>query len=262
MQFKTLIFDVQDSVAHITLNRPESANAINLELAKELMYALMQCDEDPLIRAVLITGAGPIFCGGGDLKSFTEQGENLPYHLKEITMHLHTAMSYLMRMDPPVVAAVHGSAAGAGLSLVCACDMVLAAESARFIMAYTGLGLTPDGGATYTLTRLVGLKRTLELALANRLLSAEEALDWGILTRVVSEKNLITEGKALAGQLAAGPTKAFGATKRLLQSGLTESFEAQMKNESRLISEMARTADGREGISAFLGKRKPNFKGQ
>ncbi|MBW2169072.1 MAG: enoyl-CoA hydratase/isomerase family protein, partial [Deltaproteobacteria bacterium] len=151
---------------------------------------------------------------------------------------------------------------GAGLSLVCACDMALAAESARFTMAYTRAGLTPDGGSTYTLTRLVGLKRTLEMALANRLLSAEEALDWGILTRVVPEKDLITEAKALADRLAEGPTKAFGATKRLLQSGLTESFEAQMKNESRSISEMARTADGREGISAFLGKRTPNFKGQ
>ena len=262
MQFKTLLFDVQDSVAHITLNRPEAANTINLELAKELMHAFMQCDEDPLIRAVLITGAGPMFCGGGDLKSFNDQGENIPHHLKELTTYLHVAMSYLVRMDPPVVAAVHGSAAGAGLSLACACDMVLAAESARFTMAYTRLGLTPDGGATYTLSRIVGLRRTLELALTNRLLSAEDALNWGILTRVVPEKDLITEAKALAGQLAAGPTKAFGKTKRLFQIGLTESFEAQMKNESQSIAEMAHTEDGREGIRAFLGKRTPNFKGQ
>ena len=262
MEFKTLLFDVQDSVAHITLNRPEAANTINLELAKEFMYALMECDEDPLIRSVLITGAGPMFCGGGDLKSFKDQRENIPRHLKEITNYLHLAMSYLVRMDPPAVAAVHGSAAGAGLSLACACDMVLAAESARFTMAYTRLGLTPDGGATYTLTRLVGLRRALELALTNRLLSAEDALNWGILTRVVPENDLITEAKALAGQLAAGPTKAFGATKRLLQTGLTESFEAHMKNESRSIAEMARTGDSGEGIRAFLEKRTPNFKGQ
>jgi len=262
MQFKTLLFNVQENVAHITLNRPESANAINLELAKDLMHAVMKCDEDPLIRAVLITSAGPMFCAGGDVKRFAEKGENLPYYLKEITTHLHVAMSYLVRMDPPVVAAVHGSAAGAGMSLACACDMTLADESARFTMAYTRVGLTPDGGATYILTRLVGLKRTLELALANRLLSAEEALNWGIVTRVLPEKDLIKEATALAGRLAAGPTKAFGATKRLLQSGLTESFEGQMKNESRSISEMARTADGREGISAFVGKRTPKFKGQ
>jgi 2-(1,2-epoxy-1,2-dihydrophenyl)acetyl-CoA isomerase len=167
-----------------------------------------------------------------------------------------------VRMDPPVVAAVHGSAAGAGMSLACACDMTLAAESAKFTMAYTGIGLTPDGGATYTLPRLVGIKRTLELALTNRLLSAEEARNWGIVTRVLPEKDLIKEATALAGRLAAGPTKALGATKRLLQSGLTESFEGQMKNESHSISEMARTADASEGISAFVEKRTPTFKGQ
>jgi 2-(1,2-epoxy-1,2-dihydrophenyl)acetyl-CoA isomerase len=262
MQFKTLLFDVRENVAHITLNRPEAANAINLELAKDLMYALMQCDEDPLIRAVLIKGSGPLFCAGGDVKSFVKKGEDLPHYLKEITVHLHSAMSYLVRMDPPVVAAVHGSAAGAGMSLACACDMTLAAESAKFTMAYTGIGLTPDGGATYTLPRLVGIKRTLELALTNRLLSAEEARNWGIVTRVLPEKDLIKEATALAGRLAAGPTKALGATKRLLQSGLTESFEGQMKNESHSISEMARTADAREGISAFVEKRTPTFKGQ
>jgi 2-(1,2-epoxy-1,2-dihydrophenyl)acetyl-CoA isomerase len=262
MQFKTLLFDVRDNVAYITLNRPEAANAINLELSKDLMHAVMKCDEDPLIRAVVINGAGPIFCAGGDVKSFAKKGGDLPYYLKEITTHLHVAMSYLVRMDPPVVAAVHGSAAGAGMSLACACDITLAAESARFTMAYTRIGLTPDGGATYTLTRLVGLKRTLELVLTNRLLSAEEAFDWGIVTRVVPENDLIKEASALAGRLAAGPTKAFGTTKRLLQSGLTESFEGQMKNESRSISEMARTADSREGISAFVGKQTPKFKGR
>ncbi len=262
MQFKTLLFDVRDNVAHITLNRPEAANAINLELAKDLLYALMQCEEDPLIRAVLISGAGPMFCAGGDLKSLADKDENISHHLKELTTYLHVAMSYLVRMDPPAVAAVHGSAAGAGMSLACACDMVLAAESAGFTLAYTRLGLTPDGGATYTLPRLVGLKRTLELALTNRLLSAEEALNWGIVTRVVPEIELIKEATELAMRLAAGPTKAFGATKRLLQSGLADSFEGQMKNESRSISELARTEDGHEGISAFLGKRKPKFKGQ
>jgi 2-(1,2-epoxy-1,2-dihydrophenyl)acetyl-CoA isomerase len=262
MQFQTLLFDIRENVAHVTLNRPEAANAINLELSKDLMHAVMKCDEDPLIRAVLIKGAGPMFCGGGDVKSFAGKGGDLPYYLKDITTHLHVAMSYLVRMDPPVVAAVHGSAAGAGMSLACACDMTLAAETARFTMAYTRIGLTPDGGATYTLTRLVGLKRALELVLTNRLLSAEEAFNWGIVTRVLPEKDLIKEATALAARLAAGPTKAFGTTKRLLQSGLTESFEGQMKNESRSISEMARTADSREGISAFVEKRTPKFRGQ
>ena len=262
MKFKTLLFDIQDNVAHITLNRPEAVNAISIELARELMIAIMRCDEDPVIRAVLITGAGSMFSAGGDLKSFAAQGENMPYHLKEVTTYLHVAVSHLVRMDPPAVAAVQGSAAGAGVSLACACDIVLAAESARFTMAYTRAGLTPDGGATYTLSRLVGLKRALELALTNRVLSAKEALDWGIVTRVVPEKDLIPEAKAFASQLAAGPTRALGAAKRLLHNGLTETLETQMKYESRSIAEMAGSADGREGIAAFLGKRAPNFKGQ
>lgn len=262
MNLKTLLFEVHDNIAHVTLNRPRSANTINLEMSKELMNVAMRCDEDRMIRALLISGAGPIFCGGGDVKSFANQNDKLPHHLKEITTHLHVAVSYLARMDPPVVAAVHGSAAGAGLSLVCACDLVLAAETARFTLAYSKIGLTPDGGATFTLTRLVGLKRTLELALTNRLLSAKEACDWGIVTKVVPDKDLITNAKALAGQLAQGPTKAFGATKRLLQSGLVEAFESQMKKESRCISEMGRTADACEGISAFLGKRSAKFMGK
>jgi 2-(1,2-epoxy-1,2-dihydrophenyl)acetyl-CoA isomerase len=262
MQYKTLLFNVKNNVAHITLNRPEAANAINLDLAKDLVQAIMRCDEDPLIRAVLITGTGPMFCSGGDVKSFAAQGEKLPYYMKEVTTYFHVAVSYLMRMDPPVVAAVHGSAAGAGISLACACDIVFAAESARFTMAYTRVGLTPDGGSTYMLSRLVGPKRTIELMLTNRVLSAKEAFDWGIVTRVVSDKDMIPEAKTMANKLAAGPTKTFGVTKRLIQSGLVESLEAQMKHESRSIAEMARTSDGREGIDAFLEKRAPDFRGQ
>ena len=262
MKYKTILFDVQDNVARITLNRPETANGISTELAKELMEALLTCDGDALIRAVLITGAGPMFCGGGDIKSFASQGANLPYYLKEVTTYLHAALSTMVRMDAPVIAAVHGSAAGAGMSLACACDIVLSGESARFTMAYTRLGVTPDGGATYTLSRLVGLKRALELILTNRVLSANEALNWGIITRVVLDKDLISEAEVLARQLAAGPTKAFGAAKRLVQTGLGESFESQMKHESRSISDMTKTAHAREGITAFSEKRKANFKGE
>jgi len=259
MEFNTLIFNVQSNVAHITLNRPNAANSINLELAQELAKALMNCDEETEIRAVLITGAGPMFCAGGDLKSFAAQGDKTPYHLKEVTTYLHIAISCLVRMEPPAIAAVHGSAAGAGMSLASACDIVLADESARFTMAYTRVGLTPDGGSTYFLSRLVGLKRALELTLTNRVLSAREALDWGIVTRVVPDKDLKSSAQALAFQLAAGPTKAFGTSKRLFQMALNESLEGQMKHESHYIAEMARTEDGREGVSAFLQKRPPKF---
>jgi 2-(1,2-epoxy-1,2-dihydrophenyl)acetyl-CoA isomerase len=211
---------------------------------------------------VVITGAGRMFCAGGDLKSFATQGEQLPYHLQEVTTYLHAAISRFTRMDPPVIAAVNGTTAGAGMSLACACDIVLAAESARFTMAYTRAGLTPDGSSTYFLSRLVGLKRALELTLTNRLLSAQEAQEWGIVTRVVADANLLTEASALAAQLAGGATKALGTAKRLFHSGWTETLETQMEHETQAIANMARTADAREGIAAFLEKRAPRFKGQ
>ena len=262
MQYDTLEFEVRDGVAHITLNRPEAANALDLEISQELLRAVLRCDEDPAVRAVLISGAGDVFCVGGDLKSFSEQGEHLPYHLKELTTYLHVAVSRMARMDPPVVAAVHGAAAGAGMSLACACDLVLAAESARFTMAYSNAGLTPDGSSTYYLPRLVGLKRALELTLTNRQLSAREAMEWGLVARVVPDEDLPEDATTLASQLAAGATKALGAAKRLLRGGWTETLETQMEHETQTIADMARTADAREGISAFLEKRQAEFTGQ
>jgi 2-(1,2-epoxy-1,2-dihydrophenyl)acetyl-CoA isomerase len=262
MQYSTLLFDVRDHVARITLNRPDAANALNVELSKDMMQASLRCSEDPSIRAVIITGTGRMFCAGGDLKSFAAQGENLPYHLKEVTTYLHAAVSRFTRMDAPVIAAVNGTAAGAGMSLACSCDFVLAAESARFTMAYTRAGLTPDGSSTYFLPRIVGLKRALELTLTNRLLSAQEACEWGIVTRVVPDANLMAEAEALAGQLASSATGALGAAKRLLHSGWNETLETQMELEAQAIATRAHTADGREGINAFLEKRAPKFTGK
>ena len=262
MQYTTLIFDIHDNVAHITLNRPEAANSLNREMSIDLMHAAMRCGEDPVIRAVVITGVGRIFCSGGDLKELAAQGKHLPYFLKEMTIYLHAAISRLTRMEPLVVAAVNGSAAGAGMSLACACDLVVAAESARFTIAYTRVGLTPDGSSTYFLPRIVGLKRALELTLTNRVLSAQEALEWGIVTRVVPDAELLTQAHTLAAQLAAGPTQVLGASKRLLHSGWTETLETQMEHESQAIVGMARTADTGEGIKAFLEKRAAEFRGQ
>ncbi len=262
MDYSTLLFDVTDNVATITLNRPEAANAMSGDTARELSHVALRCDVDPDIRAVLITGAGTMFCAGGDLKGFSAQQDNLHAYIKEMAAHLHTGISRLRRMDAPVLAAVNGVAAGAGMSLALACDIVLAGESTRFMMAYTRAGLTPDGSATYSLPRIVGLKRAVELTLTNRMLTAQEALDWGIVARVVPDDMLLDEARKLAGQLAAGPTAAFGTAKRLLQDGWTETLETQMEKEGRAIADSARTADAREGITAFLEKRKPQFKGE
>ncbi len=262
MEYSTLLFDVQEGVAQITLNRPEALNSINLELARDLMYAVLRCDEDPKIRAVVIHGAESQFCAGGDLKTFAAMKEHLPYYLKEVTTYLHAAVSRLIRMDPPVVAAVRGHAVGAGMGLAMACDVVIAARSARFNMAYTRVALTPDGSSTYFLPRIVGLKRALELTLTNRMLSAQEAFEWGIVTKVVTDEQLLAEAQALAKQLAAGAPKALGAAKRLLHGGWTETLETQMEHESQTIGAMAHTSDTHEGITAFLEKRSPKYRGE
>lgn len=262
MPYSTITLEIKDNVARITLNRPEAANALNIDMSKDLMHAALHCSEDPNIRAVIITGNGRMFSGGGDLKSFAAHEENMPYHLKEVTTYLHAAVSRFTRMDAPVIAAVNGTAAGAGMSLVCSCDLVLAAESAKFTMAYTRVGLSPDGSSTYFLPRLVGLKRALELTLTNRLLSAQEACDWGLVMRVVPDANLQVEADTLAAQLASGATGSFGAAKRLLHSGWSETLETQMELEAQAIAARAHTNDGREGIAAFLEKRPAKFTGK
>jgi 2-(1,2-epoxy-1,2-dihydrophenyl)acetyl-CoA isomerase len=255
----TVLCDVQDNIARITLDRQEAANSIDLNLARELMHTVLRCSDDPAVRAVVITGRGSTFCVGGDLRSFAVHREGLSLHIREVTTYLHAAVSRLTRMDPPVIAAVNGTAAGAGMSLVCACDLVLAAESARFTMAYTKVGLTPDGSSTYFLSRLVGLRRALELVLTNRVLSAEEALEWGLVSRVVPDGELAAEADSLASRLASGATAALGASKRLVYGGWTETLETQLEHESQVISDVSRTADGKEGIAAFLEKRAPKF---
>ncbi len=261
MSYDTIDLAVRDGIAHLTLNRPDAANSINLELARDLMEATLACDEDPRVRAVLFTGNGRMFCGGGDLKTFASQGAALPHYLKEVTTYLHAAMSRLTRMNAPVIAAVQGSAAGAGLSFVCAADIVLAADTAKFTMAYTRAGLTPDGSSTYFLSRIVGLRRALELTLTSRVFSAAEAATLGIVTRLVPEAELAGEAAALARTLAAGPTAAYGSTKRLLHAGWTGTLETQMELETRAIADIARTRDAQEGIAAFVGKRAPQFRG-
>lgn len=259
MNLKNVQFEIKGGVAHITLNRPDAANTMDHATAQELMQVALACDEDPGVRAAVLTGAGSVFSAGGDLKSFDAQGDALPSHLKEVTTYLHAAISRLVRMQAPLIASVNGVAAGAGMALVMAADLAIAAESARFVMAYTRVGLTPDGSSTYFLPRLVGLRRALELSLTNRMLTAAEALQWSIVNRVVADAALATETEKLAQELAAGPALAYGATKELLHRSWNESLETQMELEARAIAGMGRTADTREGIAAFIAKRPAVF---
>ncbi len=262
MSFETVLFDVEDHVGRLTLNRPDAGNSMNAVMMRELCEVANRCDEDPEVRALLVTGAGKMFCAGGDLRAFSGEGDALPLYLKGITNDLHGALSRFSRMDAPVVSAVKGAAAGAGFSLAIAADMVVAAESARFTVAYTSVGLSPDGSCTFFLPRLVGLRRAQELMLTRRTLDAREALDWNLVSRVVPDEDLQTEAEKLAAQLAAGPTRAFGRVKQLLLRSAGDHLETLMEHEARCIADSARGAEGKEGIAAFLGKRAPEFVGK
>jgi 2-(1,2-epoxy-1,2-dihydrophenyl)acetyl-CoA isomerase len=262
MNYQTITFEKHGAVARLTLNRPDAANAMNLQLMQELADIANRCEEDAGIRAILITGTGRFFCAGGDLQSFANDLGELPVLLKQLTMYLHTAISRFARMNAPVIAAINGPAAGAGMSLACACDLVLVAESASFTMAYTAAGLSPDGSASWYLPRRVGELRARELMLTNRKLSAAEAVDWGLATRVVKDDELLEEATKLATALAQGPTLSYGRVKTLLNDSFTHGLETQMEMESRCMAGSARSKDAAEGVTAFLNKRKAEFQGQ
>ena len=261
MDYTTLTFDVADGVATITLDRPDNANALNADMARELFDTALRCDTDPQIRCAILTAKGRMFCAGGDLKDFNRQGAALPAYLTATATALHNAIIRFQTMDAPLIVAVNGTAAGAGFSMVLSGDYVLAADHAKFVSAYTASGLTPDGSSTYFLAKHVGLLRAKDLALTNRVLGAEEARDWGLVSKIVAADRLADEARELAAQFAAGPSRAFGATKRLLLSGFSASVEAQLEAETQSIVAMARTRDGRHGIDAFANKQKPDFKG-
>ena len=260
MHFENLDFEIKDGLARLTLNRPKAANSFNIDLTREFLEAATTCSEDSEVRAVLLTGAGRFFSAGGDLKNFAAAGDQIPKLVSETADTLHAAISKFARMNAPVVAAVNGPAAGAGMSVVCMTDIALAAESAFFSMAYTAAGLAPDGSSTYFLPRIVGIRRARELMLTNRRLSAAEALELGIVERVVPDDALMTEAENVARALASGPTLAFGAVKELLLAGQYARLEDQLDAETSAITSMTQASDGREGIATFREKPIPNFK--
>lgn len=250
---------VQNHVGIITLNRAEVGNAIDIQMAKELMEVALHCYENEDIRAVVITGAGNKFSVGGDLKSFVNADEKIHLHLKSLTAYLHQAISYFARMNKPFIGAINGVAAGAGMSLACACDLVYASENVKFVMAYNRIGFTPDGSGSYFLPRIVGMKRALELLYTNRPLDAEEAKEWGIVNDVIADGELMSVVMELTETLANGPMHAFGATKKLLSHSIHETLESQLALESEMLGERASSAEGQEGIAAFIEKREANY---
>ena len=258
--YETLSLDVtDDGVGTITMRRPQAANALTMQMGQELMDAAIRCDDDPAIRAVVLTGEGRMFCAGADLKEFPPAGPELATKLKHLTTYLHAAVSRFTRMEAPLICAINGTAAGAGMSLSLIGDLAIAADSARFTMAYSRIAFTPDGSSTYFLPRIVGLRRALELCLTNRMLSASEAEAWGLVNRTAADEELQSEAHALAAQLAAGPTTSIGAAKALYHRGWTESLETQMEIETRAICEAAARPEAAEGLAAFIEKREPVF---
>ena len=255
--FETLTFGRSGPIASIVLDRPQAANGMNDVLTRELATVAALCDTD-VTKVVTLTGAGRFFCAGGDLKAMAAAPSAGAY-VKGIADDLHRAMSTFARMDAVLITAVNGVAAGAGFPLGVSGDLVLAGESASFTMAYTKVGLSPDGSSSYLLPRLVGLRRSQELMITNRVLSAAEALEWGLVTTVVPDTELSAKLDELAARIATGARNSNSAVKKLLLSTYASGFEDQLDHEARLISECADSADGKEGIAAFLGKRKPEF---
>ena len=258
--FETILLVKTNNIASITLNRPNAANGISPTLAKELADAALICDTDATIRCVILTANGKLFCAGGDLKAVGGDPSNAAIKIKGMADNLHKATSTFARMKKPFIVAVNGMAAGAGFSMAVTGDFVIAAESAKFTMAYTAAGLSPDGSSSYFLPRLIGIRRTMDLMMTNKRLTAQEAEEWGLINQVVPNEELQSTTMALAQKLANGPTDAFATVKKLLLCTFDNSLETQMELEGRAIAEHAGSTNGQEGVLAFLEKRKPVFK--
>ncbi|MBR1119949.1 enoyl-CoA hydratase/isomerase family protein [Bradyrhizobium lablabi] len=258
-----VLLDISDGIARLRLNRPDAANGMSVELLSALCDAIMACHGHPDLRVVLLSGEGANFCAGGDVRAFASKGEKLPDYIRQATAYLQNAVTGLLRLEAPVIASVQGFAAGGGgFGLVCASDIVIAAESAKFLAGATRVAMAPDAGVSVTLSRLVGLRRAMSILLTNPVISAAEALEMGIVTKVVPDAELASASLAFAQELAAGAPKALAATKRLVWAGTGTSIEQCLSEEARTVSELSGTSDAREGLAAVIERRKPKFLGR
>ncbi len=264
IQLQSVNVRVSDGAATIELNRPEALNAWNAQLGVDLLAALRSAAEDDAVRAVMITGAGRAFSSGADLKDIsggatTPNGR--PDVYRTLTERYHPIMHVIREMPKPVLAAVNGPAVGIGCSLALCCDLILAAESAYFLLAFVNIGLVPDGGSSLFLPTRVGLARASELAMLGERLGAAQALEWGLINRVVADEHLHGEAAALAARLAAGPTRSYAGTKRQLNNWLYARMAEQLELEAQIQREMAGSDDFLEGAMAFVEKRAARFSG-
>ena len=261
-----LLVDIQDNIATLTFNRAEARNALSLEMRAQLRDALHEVEQDRRVRCVVMRGAGGHFMAGGDVKSMASMIEEAPQTIRNTFVNrihdLHPIMFAMRRMPKPVIASVAGAAAGAGVSMALACDLVVADANAFFTLAYCHIGTSPDGSASFHLPRAVGIKKAMEIALLGDRFDAAQALAIGMINFVAAAGTLEAETDKLTRRLAAGPTHVYGNTKRLLYRSLENEFEAQLQLEAETFADCASRADFREGVRAFVEKRQAKFTGE
>jgi 2-(1,2-epoxy-1,2-dihydrophenyl)acetyl-CoA isomerase len=263
-ELETVNLSLANGVATIELSRPEALNAWNKQLGVDLLSALRQAAADDAARSVVITGAGRAFSSGADLRDTTDEltPEGRPDVRKRLDECYHPIMHEIRELPKPVLASVNGAAVGIGCSLALCCDLIVAAESAYFLLAFVNIGLVPDGGSSLFVPSRVGIARASELAMLGERLGATQALDWGLINRVVPDAELERETAALAARLAAGPTRSYAGAKRLLNNWLYARIDEQLDLEARTQQEMAGSDDFVEGTMAFLEKREARFSGR